>query len=296
MDKLKSFTLIELIIIVGVLFILIAIAVPSLRSFGKESDLNNSIEQIIEVLRTAQNKTLASEEANQWGVHFETSKYVLFKGDSYNPGSSDNKVYELSEILEIYQITLIGGGSETVFERITGDTGQFGQVSLKLTDDPSETRTIYIENSGQAGLNVPPVPGDEERIKDARHYHFDLGWSIQDAASLKFKFLGPDPDQIETVIMANYFNGDKTEFDWFNENEPFVVNGANQVFQIHTHSLDAFNTILCIHRDRNQGENNEEVIIYIIDGEIEKDIAHYLADVDDVVEKGSYVYNSMERQ
>jgi hypothetical protein len=120
-----------------------------------------------------------------------------------------------------------------------------------------------------------------------------LGWSIQNATVLKFKFSGPEPDQIETVDMAPYFNVDKTEFNWNNESSPFVVNGANQVFRIHTHTS---NTLLCIHRDRNNGKNNQEVIIYIVDGGLDKDIAHYLADANDTVEKGFYVFNSPERQ
>jgi len=57
------------------------------------------------------------------------------------------------------------------------------------------------------------------------------------------------------------------------------------VFQIHTHSLDVSNTLLCIHRDRNQGKNNQKVVIYIVDGGIDKEIAHYAGDT---VSNGAY--------
>ena len=126
--------------------------------------------------------------------------------------------------------------------------------------------------------------------------HFDLGWSIQDAASLNFQFMEPDPNQIETVSMAQFFNMDKTEFSWDNKNNPFIVNGNEQVFEIHTHFLDSSNVILCIHRDRNYEKNDKEVVIYIVDGGINKNIVHYLADAEDTAEKGFYVFNSMERQ
>ncbi|MCK4473732.1 hypothetical protein KAU40_00470 [Candidatus Parcubacteria bacterium] len=292
----KGFTLIELLIIVGTLMVLIVVADTTISLFEQESDLNNSAEQIINVLRLAQNKTLTSEQDTQWGVYFETDKYVLFKGSDYNPLETDNEIHNLSKIVEISKIALEGLGSKIVFDRVIGSTNQFGEISLELKTDTSKTKSIYIENSGQIGLTEPSTPSNIARIKDSRHIHFDLGWSIQDAITLKFKFLGPEPDQIETIDMADYFDVSKTEFDWSNEDTPFVVNGFNQVFRIHTHFLDAFNTILCIHRDRNNNKNNEEVLIYIIDGGIEKDIVHYSADVDDTVEKGFYVFNTMETQ
>jgi len=295
-----GFTLVEVLTIVGILIVLTAISIPAFRFFQKESDLNNSAEEIINILRLAQNKTLASEGASQWGVYFTTStsphQYILFKGTTYNPSATDNEIHNLPKSVEIYEIELTGGGSEVIFDRVTGTTNQFGEVSLRLKTDTSKVKTIYIENSGQVGLTSPSTSSDTDRKKDSRHIHFDLGWPIRDATTLKFKFSDPEPDQIETVDMVPYFNADKTEFNWNNESNPFVVNGANQVFRIHTHSLSVSNTLLCIHRDRNQGKNTQEVTIYIIDSGTEKDIAHYLADTNDTVDQGSYVFNTMEKQ
>jgi len=295
----KSFTLIELLVIIGAMIILMALAAPAFRIFQKESDLNDSAEEIINILRLAQNKTLASEGASQWGVYFSTStsphQYVLFQGTDYDSRVvSSDEVHKLPKSIGIYEINL-GGGSEVVFNRVSGETNQSGNIKIRLISDISKTKIIYIENSGQIGLTSPSIPSDAARVKDSRHLHFDLGWSIQDATTLKFQFVGPEPDQIETVDMANYFNADKTEFNWNNEPAPFTVNGVSQVFKVHTHSLSSSNTNLCIHRDRSEGKNTEEVIIYIVDGGIDKDIVHYLADANDTSQKGSYV-NSMERQ
>ncbi len=293
----KSFTLVELLVIVGILIVLIALSIPSFNFFQKKSDLNNSTEEIISTLRLAQNKTIASEGGSQWGVYFSTStiphQYILFKGSDY--GSRDtsfDEIHKLPERTEVYEINLTGATSSVAFNRVVGTTNQFGNFSLRLQADVSKTKTIYIENSGQIGLISPLTPSETNRIKDSRHVHFNLGWSIQNSTALKFKFLKPDPDQVEIVEMSAYFDAGKTEFNWDNENSPFLVSGIKQVFQIHTYFLDAFNALLCIHRDRNNGKNTEEVIIYIVDGGIEKDIVHYLADADDTAEKGFYVFNS----
>lgn len=282
----KSFTLVELLVIIGILVILATLSVSVFRFFQKESDLNNSSEEIINTLKLAQSKTLASEGASQCGLYFDTSasphQYILFKGSDFATRDiSFDEIYELPNTVEIYEINL-GGGKEVVFNRLTGETNQPGNIALRLKTDPTKNKIIYVEDYGQIGQTSPSVPTDG-REKDSRHVHFDLGWSIQNATTLKFSF--PNIPQIETVDMADYFDTDKTEFDW---DGTFSVGGTDQVFRVHTHFLDAFNTLLCIHRDRNQGKNDQKVIIYIIDGGIDKDIAHYLADAADTVEKGFY--------
>lgn len=282
----KSFTLIEVLVIIGIMVILMGLALPAYRSFQDESDLNNSTEEIINTLRIAQNKTLASEGASQYGVFFDTSipyRVIMFKGENYTTrDSSFDKINKLPDNIEIYEINLTGGESEVVFNRINGETSQAGNLSLRLINNPLKIKTIYIENSGQINLNSISPPSND-RLGDSRHVHFDLGWSIQNATLLKFYF--PDIPQTEQVDMADYFNADKTEFDWAGI---FIVDGIDQIFQVHTHSLDTFNSLLCIHRDRNQGRTNQEVIIYIVEGGIDKEIAHYLADVDDSVTEGPY--------
>lgn len=292
----KSFTLIEILIVIGILAILVVMALPAFHSFRTEADLSDSVDKIINILRLAQSKTLASEGASQWGIYFSTStfphQYTLFQGASYaSRVTSSDEIYSFPESVEIYDIDLTGE-PEVIFDRLIGSTSQLGSLSLRLKTDPTKNQTIYIENSGQVGLVIPSVPSDTERIKDSRHVHFDLGWSIQNATTVKFYF--PDIPQTEEVTMAGYFNASPpTEFDW---EGTFVVDGIDQTFHIHTHSLDAFNALLCIHRDRSEGENNQEMIIYIVDGGIDKDIAHYLADPNDIVIKGSYVLNEMARQ
>ncbi|MFC1629701.1 hypothetical protein ACFL11_00525 [Patescibacteria group bacterium] len=286
-------TLVEILVIVAIIIILAMITFSSLRSFQKESDLNNSSEVIINTLRLAQNKALSSEGASQHGVYFDKltapHQYTLFKGTDYAlRDSSFDEVHKLPEGLEFFN-----GGTEVtevVFSRVTGSASQAGNVYFRIKNDILKTRTIGIKSSGQI------TPGEESDPVvlpqgDSRHVHFDLGWTMQDATDLKLHF--PDIPQTETIDATLFFNVAKTEFDW---DGTFSVGGVDQTLRVHTHSLDAFNTILCIHRDRNNNKNDQEVIIYIVDGSVDKDVAHYLADAEDIVQKGFYVNNTMEKQ
>lgn len=282
----NSFTLIELLVVIGIVVLLLGLTIISFKAFQKSSDLDNTAQEIISSLRLAQSKTLASEGASQYGVYFNTGttphQYTLFKGSSYagrNP--TFDEIQKLPGSVEISQINL-AGGTEVVFKRLDGRALPAGDLTIRLISDPTKTKPIYIESSGLVGLSSAPAPGGGRKT-DSRHIHFDLGWSIQNAVTLKFSF--PSIPQTETIDMTSYFNGAKTEFNW---QGTFVIGGTNQEFRVHTHLLDSFNTHLCIHRDRNNGKNDKEVIIYIVDGGIDKDIAHYLADADDTVNEGVF--------
>ena len=289
----KGFTFIEILIVVAILLILLALALPTYRIFIRESDLNTAYEELVGNIRAAQTKTLASEGESQHGIHFENDYYVLFQGNSYDGGDPNNEIRNLPDTIAIYDISLAGGAQEIVFERITGTTSQAGTIGLWVVADQGKTRTVCIAESVVGFCGTTPAGG---RIQDSRHVHFDLGWSIQNATVLKFVFSGPDPDQTETITMDSFFNAGKTEFDWNNESTPFSVGGVNQVFRVHTHTLTAANTVLSVHRDRNNGENTEELFLYIVDGAIDKEIAHYLADSGDTIVQGAYVFNAMQRQ
>jgi len=257
----RGFIFIELVVVIGILVMLAAIAIPAFRFFQKESDLNNSADQIINALRLAQNKTLASEGDSQWGLYFSATtsphQYTLFQGANYaSRQASLDEIHKLPKGVEIYEINLESGGFETVFERVSGITQQFGTIALRLKTDNAKTATVYIENSGQAGLTVPLSPSDENRIKDSRHVHFDYTRIIETSTeSLILTFEGGVVENI--VITDNLKDG---QISW----EGIVdVGGDNQQIKIHTHTLNDFEegTQFCIHRDRRY--NNKALMVEI---------------------------------
>ena len=285
----KGFTLVELLIVIGILIILTAVAVPSLRYFQKGSDLNNSAEEIINILRLAQNKTLVSERASQYGVYFDNlsipHQYILFKGPSFDlRDDSFDEIHELSKSVEIYEINLLDEAldetNEIVFERLTGETSQSGNVSLILTTNLGKTKTIYIESSGLVSFTVPSTPTGG-RVTDSRHVHFDYSRVIDTVAeSLTLSFEGGMVT--ETIVIAD--NIKDGQIYWEGE---VNVGGEIQEIKIHTHRLNNPDTQFCIHRDRRDnnksltitisGDGTGSLISYTAEGQESRGTSIYLA-------------------
>ena len=276
----KGFTLIELLVVLAIIAVLITIALANFGTFGRQVDLDTTTQRVLSTLRLARNQTLASEGESQYGVHFEQAKYVLFKGDDYAT-STDKKEYLLTST-EIYQINLTGGGSDVVFERVRGNTNSSGNIKVRLISEQTRSQTVLVNASGQVSLETSISPTGT-RITDTRHLHFDLGWSIQSATTLRLIFSDPpNPNVQNDIAMSSYFTGSPpTAFDW---SGTVPVNGSDQVLRVHTHLLDATDTTLSVHRDRRY--NNKALQIIIIDGGINKDIVSY-TDVGDAT-VGSY--------
>ena len=262
----RAFTLIELLIIIGIVAVLAALATPALHSFQSASDLENSAEEVSNALRLAHQKTISSDGDSSWGIYFSTtsSQYVLFKGADYSSRDvAVDKVHDVPSFVSISNINL-GGGLEEVFNKVSGAAKQQGSISLILTADPSKTKTIYIEESGQVGFSSPITPSDINRIKDSRHVQVDYSRNISTSTeSLILTFFYDISTQVETIAIA----------DWEGE---FDVGGQIQKIKIHTHRLNQPDTQFSVHRDiryntralkiKLSGDSSGNFIEYSADG------------------------------
>lgn len=251
----KGFTLIEMIIVVGILAILLILSFAVIQLFTGQVNLNTTSQQVLSALQLARNRTLSSTGEMQHGVHFETSKYVLFEGSTYNAMDPDNQEFNLSTV-EIYEIN-ISGGSDVVYDRIRGTTSNNGNVKIRLTADTTKTETILVNSSGSISL-LESVSPSNTRVIDTRHLHFDLGGSIQGRTELTFNF--PNDAHMEEIPMASFFDVGQNEFDW---EGTITVGGDDQIMRVHTHLLNATETTLSIHRDR---QKNDKAVDISIDG------------------------------
>jgi prepilin-type N-terminal cleavage/methylation domain-containing protein len=144
----KGFTILEIIISLTIFLILAIIVVSSFSSFRNNQELTNAVQETINLLNLARSKTLSSEGSSQYGVHFESSRIVLFKGVSFSESNPDNNVAVFSSLIEISAINLNGEGNNLVFQRLTGKTDNYGTITLGIKSDVSKTKIIDIKNTG----------------------------------------------------------------------------------------------------------------------------------------------------
>jgi prepilin-type N-terminal cleavage/methylation domain-containing protein len=251
----RGFTLIELLIVTGIIAILLIILLSRISTFGGQINLDTSAQKIVSTLESARNQTLASEDESVYGVHFETNKYILFKGATYDPLDTNNKVFDLSNV-EIYD-TSVTGGSDVVFARVRGTTSNEGDIKVRLTADTSKTKTIVINPLGQSSLQES-ASAPTSRVTDTRHVHLDFGWSILPPVSTMTLIFSDPPgaDVTQDIDIPTYTSGGT--FEWEGTVD---VNGSDQILRIHTHLMDASDTILSVHRDQRYNDKALEIRI-----------------------------------
>lgn len=147
-NKKSGFSLPELLVVMAIGLILAAIVVNAFIGYRDNQILNSSTDRIIAFINLARSLSLSSQESAPHGIHFESSNSVLFRGISYSPSDPNNKESFLSDFVEISSILLNGGGSDIVFQELTGKTDQYGSIIIRLKKDNSKTAIITVNHNG----------------------------------------------------------------------------------------------------------------------------------------------------
>ncbi|MEA3399136.1 MAG: hypothetical protein U9R00_01325 [Patescibacteria group bacterium] len=139
----KGIGIIELLLAIAIISVIVVFVFPSLISFKKEQVLRNSVDQIISLSNKARNDTLTSKNLDYYGIEFESDRVTLIEGSS----NSDLEEIILDNFVEINGISLNGDGNIVYFNKLTGDTDEYGSVIIRLVDQ-SKQRTIFINKTG----------------------------------------------------------------------------------------------------------------------------------------------------
>ena len=143
--KHKAITLLELIIVVSIFMLLVLAAMPRMMSGLYANQIEVTGQELVHVIREAQSNAMDSYYGTAWGVHFETTEYVLFSGNDFRTrDTSLDRSYNLPGSVTFGTIDLNGSGmvSDVIFDKASGITGNDGTVDLDYISDPSQTITI----------------------------------------------------------------------------------------------------------------------------------------------------------
>lgn len=150
----KGFTLPELLIVMAILSILLGFITPSLLQFRSRSVINSTVDTLVSDLKNQQTKAMVGDtegraSTDHYGVYFETNRYILFHGSSYDPLDSSNFNINMDPSLTFSSITF--PSSSAIFSKGSGEVLGFvnGSDKVTLTDSTNgDQKIIQINRYG----------------------------------------------------------------------------------------------------------------------------------------------------
>ncbi len=141
----KGFTLLELLIVIGLTVSIVAVSVPMYENLHTSTKLDEGLAQIMSEIRLAREKSMAGINNEGHGVYFDpgNNKLVQFEGASYAARNTDNDRELIVDSNIIMSTTIVF--NEINFERGNGVPDAVGQVELSLNE---KSRTIEINDFG----------------------------------------------------------------------------------------------------------------------------------------------------
>lgn len=148
----KSFTLVELLVVIGILAIITAFGAVNLISFKMKKNFDLDVEKITQAIKSAQEKAIAQENSQGWSIRFTNSAssddyFEIFPGTTY---SSSTVVLRNSLSSSSELTNPAAGSSKTIsFSAISGKPLTAQVVSLKQKSGGKNAASIFVSNSGQ---------------------------------------------------------------------------------------------------------------------------------------------------
>ncbi len=147
----KGFTLIELILVLAIFALLTTASISNLSAYRNKQVLNGETSQVLSMLSQARSQTLDSKSQLSYGVRINTDRVILFP-TSFASSTSGNEEYVLHHSVAITNTSLTGGSLDVLFQRLTGETSNYGTIRVSLISDPNQYHIISINQTGFVGL------------------------------------------------------------------------------------------------------------------------------------------------
>ena len=147
MKNKKAFTLIEMMVVIGLLAVMLLIPVLYTQASQVRFDFNSQVTTAVSYLRQAQSDALSGLGNVNHGVHLASNAYTVFSGNSYNPSDPDNYEIDLSPTVVIRNISLNGGGSDVIFTKSSGETATYGTFQL-YSSQINKSLTLTVSSIG----------------------------------------------------------------------------------------------------------------------------------------------------
>lgn len=148
----KGYTLIELIVVVGIFALLTSIATVNLIRFQQKTNITTLTDAFVTNAKEQQTKAMAGDAEGRganspYGVNIALNQYVLYH-DTFVSGEASNRVIALSPITEI---TTTFPNAQIVFEGGSGEINGYSAANSTVTirnTATNEQRVIQFNRYG----------------------------------------------------------------------------------------------------------------------------------------------------
>jgi len=148
----NGFTLIEFLIVIAIMLFMSAVGLAMFSNLHGSTQLNENVLQIIQTLKIARERSVASYNNSAHGVFLTITnpyKYVLYQGNSYvtrNASFDRGVIFDAALSLNTSDIVLTGGNIDINFSQSSGQPNNTGTIIV--THNSATSRLIKINSIG----------------------------------------------------------------------------------------------------------------------------------------------------
>jgi prepilin-type N-terminal cleavage/methylation domain-containing protein len=144
----RGFTLVEMLVAIAIAILLSSLLSGLFSTYLKRTSLSSGASIVRSFLSDARSLSLSSKDSSSYGIYFASSTVTLFKGTTYSSGDSNNRSVSLGSYIVVQGLSLTGGATQIVFDRLKGSADKAGTVTLALATDPTQKVIITIYSTG----------------------------------------------------------------------------------------------------------------------------------------------------
>ncbi len=149
----RGFTIIELIVVLGIGLLLVALAAPIYGNLQNTSQVNAEVDQLVQTLRLTRDKSVAGLGGVAHGIFFETNatnpdRYIIYRGASY--AARDQSFDRVVVLPAVIKLTTTLPGTEINFVVASGTPSVIGEITL--THETYGAKSVAVNTVGLVEL------------------------------------------------------------------------------------------------------------------------------------------------